>query len=239
MTRTVHMGRRYDGTIDWDRYWAEADEQQRADSAPGGEHAPDVLVEFLDEIGGDSLADVGCGPGRTVFEVAERRPEVTVVGYDAAESVLAENRERARERGVRNVRFEQAALPEFDPSRTFDVVFSYFTLCYVREVERALRSLYDTVAPGGYLVFNYLNPDARECCLTAADSPGEHADNPFVFDPDRFTERFRALLDGDSVLSRERVADALDVEPVDAWTVVEQPDRRWAWHHVPLVCVPK
>lgn len=231
---------RYDGTIDWDAYWTDADEQLRAEASPSAQHAAEVIADFVAARGGaDAVADVGCGTGAATFAVADRHPGTTVVGYDAAEPVLAENRERARDDGIDDVRFERAVLPEFDPDRQFDVVFSYFTLQYVRDVERALESLYDAVAPGGVLAFNYLNEDGRAYCLQSAADPEANADRAFVFDPEQYTDRFRALLDGDSVLTQARIEDTLGVEPRDVYAVVDRPDKQWAWHHAPLVYVPK
>lgn len=226
-------------TIDWHSFWTDADEGDRADAAPSAHHATDAVVDFLAETGApDAVADVGCGPGHVAFAVAERFPDADVVGYDAAEPVLAENRERARDRGV-HVDFERAVLPDFDPDRQFDVVFSYFTLCYVREVEDALRAMYDAVAPGGYLVFNYQNRLARAHWRRMADDPGEFLGEDSQFDADRFEDRFSLLLDGENLLSYDRIHDALGTWPQSVWSVVDKPDTRWAWRHHPLVFVPK
>ena len=238
MTGTTDDGS-MDGTIDWDRHWAALDDRLATSANPSALHAEEVLADLVAETEAESVADVGCGGGAAAFAVAERHPDATVVGYDAADSVLEANRATARERGCENVRFERSVLPDFDPDRAFDVVFSYFTLCYVRDVESALSNLHDAVAPDGALVFNYLNEDARAYCLEAVEDPHAHTDHAFVFDPDSYTERFAALLDGDSVLSPERIEDALGVEPESAWSVVDRPDKRWAWHHAPLVYVAK
>lgn len=213
MTGTTDDGS-MDGTIDWDRHWAALDDRLATSANPSALHADEVLVDLVAETEAESVADVGCGGGAAAFAVAERHPDATVVGYDAADSVLEANRATARERGCENVRFERSVLP-------------------------ALSNLYDAVAPGGALVFNYLNEDARAYCLEAAEDPHAHTDHAFVFDPDSYTERFAALLDGDSVLSPERIEDALGVEPESAWSVVDRPDKRWAWHHAPLVYVAK
>jgi len=118
----------------------------------------DLIADFFAEKGvPDPSASVGCGPAAVSFDIAERYPETTVVGYDAAASVLSENRERARREDVANVRFERAVLPDFDPDREFDCVFCYGTLCHVSESERALRNLYDVVASDGHLVLGYMN----------------------------------------------------------------------------------
>ena len=228
------------GTIDWNQYWAEADEEDRAGATPSAHHATGVVERFLEATGvPESFADVGCGTGHVAFDVAERHPETTVVGYDAGEPVLAENRERAREQGIANLEFEHTVLPEFDPDREFDVVFSYFTLCYVADVEQALQNLYDTVAPGGYLVCNYQNRLARAHWQQMAADPDTHLGEESSFDPDRFEERFRLLLDGENLLSYDRIHDALGTWPQSVWSVVERPDVRWAWRHHPLVYVPK
>jgi ubiquinone/menaquinone biosynthesis C-methylase UbiE len=225
-------------TIDWDRFWSEADEERRETAVASRHHLRGMLAEFVAEKGvPDAVADVGCGNGLVAFDVAERHPETTVVGYDAADAILTENRERARERGLRNVTFERAVLPAFDPDRTFDLVVCYATLCYVPEVEDALRALYDAVAPGGHLVLGYVNRHGAAHfrrtleSLRAEDDPDR--------DPDRFAERFGLVISGENVLSYDRIHDALGTWPRSFWEFTEEPDVRWAWDHVPLVWVPK
>ena len=227
------------GTIDWDTYWADADEEKQAEASPSAHHAADVLCEFVKRYDAPAgVADVGCGTGSTTFAVGARLSE-PIVGYDTAASVIKQNRERGEREGIKNVRFEEATLPVFDPEQQFGVVFSYFTLQYVREIEQALENLYAAVAPGGALIFNYMNRAAHDFCLVAADDPHAHVDHPFVFDPDQYTERFAAFLDGDSVLSRERIYEKLGTWPRSTFIVADRPDVQWAWHHAPLVYVPK
>jgi trans-aconitate methyltransferase len=226
----------YDATIDWDDYWADADEAATERASPAGHHATDVLSAFVTETGAESVADVGCGAGAATVPVAEAHPDVTVVGYDAAAPVVERNEART---DLPNLAFEVGRLPAFEPGRQFDVVFCYFTLPYVRDVDRALKALYDAVAPGGSLVCNYATPAAREFLQVAADDPHAHADRPLVFDPDSYTERWAAVLEGDSALTPERVEATLGREPESVFETVERPDVEWAWHHFPLVRVPK
>lgn len=231
----------YDRTIDWDRYWNDADED-RADvgASPSAELVVEPLREFLAETGvPDSYADVGCGPGAAVFAVAERFPETAVVGYDAAEPVLEWNREQAREAGHEHASFERAVLPEFDPGRQFEVVSAFFTLCYVADVERALTNLYDAVAPGGSLVFTYHNRLAQSHFRKVAASPDEYLDESAPFDPDRYADRFELVLDGESLLSYDRIHDALGTWPRSVWSVADDAERYGAWRQNPLVYVPK
>lgn len=229
----------YENTINWHQFWIEADDEDRTGATPSSHHLIDVLREFIGEKGvPGSFADVGCGPALVAFDVAKRHPETTVIGYDAAESILIENRQCAKEDDMKNLHFEQALLPAFDASQQFDLVLCYATLDYVAESERALWNLYDAVAPGGHLVVNYPNRFTRAHYCEVVNAP-ETFDESSGFDPERFGERFQLVLSGDSLLSYERIHEALGTWPQSVWSVVEKPDKRWAWRHYPLVYVPK
>lgn len=228
----------YANTIDWDEYWETDDEASH--DPPSGEFIVEPLVEFFERRGVPaSYADVGCGPAPTVFEAAERYPETTAVGYDAAQPVIAANRERAREEGYENARFEQTVLPDFHPDQQFDVVSSFFTLCYVADIEQALQNMYDAVAPGGDLVLTYHNQYAQSMFESIAASPHEYLDESSRWDPDRFADRFELVLDGESILSYRKIHDILDSWPQSVWSVTENTDRYGAWRMNPLVYVPK
>jgi SAM-dependent methyltransferase len=152
--------------------------------------------------------------------------------------VLAENRERARDRDLA-VGFERGALPGFDPGRTFDVVSCLFTLCYVSEIERAIENLYDTVAPGGYLLIQYHNRLAQAHYRKIAASPDEYLDESSVWDPDRFADRFELTIKGENLLSYERIQETLGTWPRSVFSVTGKADRYAAHRHEPLVYVPK
>ncbi|WP_121822582.1 class I SAM-dependent methyltransferase [Halostella salina] len=228
----------HDDTINWNRFWTEADEDRRASATPSAHHVRGLLDDFFAEKGvPESFADVGCGPGVVARHVAEQYPETTVVGYDAAESALADAREQAGAAGLDNLAFERGVLPDFDPGRAFDLVHCFGTLAYVADSEPALESLYDAVAPGGHLVLGYMNDLARAHHREMVENPEEHPDPDF--DPEAFADRFRLVLDGESTLSYRDIHDAVGTWPRSFWEVTDKPDKRWAWRHVPLVWLPK
>jgi hypothetical protein len=72
-----------------------------------------------------------------------------------------------------------------------------------------------------------------------ADEPDEYLGEDSQFDADRFEDRFSLLLDGENLLSYDRIHDALGTWPQSVWSVIDKPDMRWAWRHHPLVFVPK
>ena len=230
----------FDGTIDWNDYWDGSAEVSEDDANGGATLLLDPFAEFLAQTGGlESYADVGCGGGAVVFDVADRYPDATVVGYEAAEPVLAADRERAREEGVENVAFERAVLPAFDPERQFEVVSAFYTLCYVADVERALRNLYEAVAPGGSLVFTYHNRFARSIFESIAEAPGEHLDESAAWRPETFADRFELVIEGENLLSYDRIHDALGTWPRSVWSVTGEAERYPAWRQNPFVYVPK
>ncbi|WP_132058303.1 class I SAM-dependent methyltransferase [Halorussus amylolyticus] len=233
--------KRYPNTIDWDEYWNEADEDVRTDTSPSADLVLEPFVEFLDARlpdGPDTYADVGCGPGDLVFEVSDRYPETTAVGYDSAEAVLAENRKRARATNL-DISFERAVLPEFEPDRRFDVVSCLFTLCYVADTERTIEQLYDAVEPGGYLVIHYHNRLAQAHYRTLAESPHEYLDEDSVWNPETFADRFELVVEGESLLSYERIREILGTWPQSVFSVADDAEQYGAHRHEPLVYVPK
>jgi trans-aconitate methyltransferase len=187
----------------------------------------DLLDRFFDRTGRpDSFAAVGCGPADCPLELADRHPTLDVHAYDATESAVCEARERTAERDLSNVTVESATLPAFDPGRTFDVVYCYAVVHYVENVERAIRELYDAVAPGGSLVFNYPNRITRAEWDRESTGDGVLADNP------AFRERFALLLDARNLLSYERIADALGTRPRSFWSAADA-EEYWAREDTP------
>jgi len=234
-------GNPYTKTIDWDEYWAEADEGTREDTSPSADLVLEPFVEFLEAKlpnGPDAYADVGCGPRDLVFEVADCYPDATVVGYDSAEAVLEANRDRARE-ASRDLRFEQTVLPAFDPGPQFDVVTCLFTLCYVEDIEAALEALYDAVAPGGYLIIQYHNAFAQAHYSCIAESPDEYLGEDTTWSAETFADRFELVIEGETLLSYERIHDLLGTWPQSVFAVADGTDPYGANRYEPLVYVPK
>lgn len=103
---------------------------------------------------GARVADVGCGTGLALIELARAFPAMTGVGYDVSATVVAAAREAASAAGVADrVSYEvldaARGLPEsYDVVTTFDVV-------------------HDAVDPVGLLraIRDALRPDGRYLCL--------------------------------------------------------------------------
>lgn len=96
------------------------------------------------------VLDVGCGPGTITVDLAALVQDGEVVGIDRAGGVLEGAAALASERGLSNVRFEQAdtyALPY--PDDSFDVVYAHQVLQHVARPVDALREMRRVLIPGG------------------------------------------------------------------------------------------
>lgn len=63
---------------------------------------------------GIRVLDAGCGRGKALLTLAEHYPNSQFTGYDFAEEAIEWARNRARERGLDNVRFEVRDLSDFE-----------------------------------------------------------------------------------------------------------------------------
>jgi len=99
---------------------------------------------------GQSLLDVGCGPGTVTVDLASRVAPGAVVGLDRSEKVLDLAREEAAQAGADNVTFQVGdayALPF--PDASFDVVHAHQVLQHLTDPVAALRELRRVTRPGG------------------------------------------------------------------------------------------
>ena len=101
---------------------------------------------------GQSLLDVGCGPGTITADLALLVAPGEVVGFDAAPEVVAQAAARAAELGLENVRFEVGdlfALPY--PDESFDVVHLHQVLQHLGDPEAALIEMRRVLRTDGVL----------------------------------------------------------------------------------------
>jgi SAM-dependent methyltransferase len=132
------------------------------------------LLAVVDElpIAGDVL-ELACGTGQWTARLAARARSVTAV--DASAEVLA--LARARTAASPTVRFVQADLFEWRPTRRYDTVFFAFWLSHVPPAR--LPGFWDTVAgalaPGGKAIFVDDGPAVAAEEEVLADQPAPAA----------------------------------------------------------------
>ncbi len=119
---------------------------------------PDVRAKLE---GGVRVADIGCGYGRALVNLAQAFPCSYFVGYDHFEPALQRARQSARKAGVEDrVRFRaldvSEGLPEaYDLITTFDVVHD------LADPPAALRAIREALRPDGVYVMLEINSAER------------------------------------------------------------------------------
>jgi len=133
------------------------------------------MAALLPSERGIRVADLGCGPGVSAFELARRRPDARVVGLDRAPRMLTEARRRARAADL-SARLEGRAggrigwvlgdagrLPFADAS--LDAVTGHSFLYLLPDREAALAEMRRVLRPGGCAIL--MEPNARPATLRA------------------------------------------------------------------------
>ncbi|HSP60079.1 MAG TPA: methyltransferase domain-containing protein, partial [Ornithinimicrobium sp.] len=118
---------------------------------------------------GDTLLDVGCGPGTITRELADLvGPAGSVLGIDnAAEAVDAARADGAAARHD-NLRYEVQDLSGLDlPDDSFDVVHAHQVLQHLADPVAAIREMARVTRPGGLLALR----DADYAAMTWHPQP--------------------------------------------------------------------
>jgi ubiquinone/menaquinone biosynthesis C-methylase UbiE len=101
---------------------------------------------------GQSLLDVGCGPGTITADLALLVAPGQVVGVDAAPDVVAQAQAQAGELGLANLRFEVGDLFALGyPDASFDVIHLHQVLQHLADPAAALVELRRVLRPEGVL----------------------------------------------------------------------------------------
>ncbi|NOG72203.1 class I SAM-dependent methyltransferase [Roseicella sp. DB1501] len=123
----------------------------------------DALAALLRGRAGDRVLDLGCGAGHVGFAVAPKVREV--VACDLSAGMLETVARAAAERGLRNLRTQQAvaaALPFEDAA--FDAVLSRYSAHHWPDLDAGLREAARVLRPGGlFAVVDAVSPGTPLC----------------------------------------------------------------------------
>ncbi|HKT50666.1 MAG TPA: methyltransferase domain-containing protein [Candidatus Angelobacter sp.] len=139
-------------TADWNSFGrVNASQRWRKQSAAMGSGMTEAIVAAAKIQSGQRVLDVACGTGEPAISIAsllQGRGEV--VGVDISPAPLEIARQRARNRNLKNVQFEQCDAHRLSfPDRSFDRVTSRLGIMFFEDLPKALREMHRVLKPGG------------------------------------------------------------------------------------------
>ena len=129
--------------------WEKGDFTRIADTMRDGGEA---VVQSLGITPGLKVLDVGCGDGTTAIPEAKRGADV--LGVDIASNLVDAGNRRARQMGLKNVRFQQGDACDLAdmPDKSFDLVVSIFGAMFAPRPMDVAKSIVRVTKPGGRIV---------------------------------------------------------------------------------------
>src|ERR1700712_1986813 len=103
------------------------------------------VVELLDVKAGERILDIGCGTGYLANHIQSLGADV--VGTDLSPDMIAKAKE-----SYPNVEFAVADASNLKFDKPFDAVFSNAALHWVKDHDGMMRSVYNSLKPGGRFV---------------------------------------------------------------------------------------
>src|SRR6185436_7588700 len=174
------------------------------------------------------VLDVCSGSGASAIPAAQAvGPKGSVLAVDLAQNLLALAHAKADALGLKNIEFRNGDLLDAAiPAAHFDAVFCVFGICFVPDMQAAVRALWRAVRPGGRLVITTWGPNFFEPGSAAfwnsirAERPDLHKSfNPWdrISDP----QSVRALLQSGG-------AERIEVVAVAGTHPIPSPEAWWA-----------
>lgn len=134
----------------WDR-WSDHYDKSEDDYEPMRETA----MTYLDVGPGDTVLDIGCGPGVNFATLSDAvGPEGRVVAVDYSPEMVERARDRIAEHGLDNVTVRRADATTADFGEC-DAALATLSMSVMPDIERAARNVYGALATGGrFVVFD-------------------------------------------------------------------------------------
>ena len=121
------------------------------------------VLELLDVKPGERILDLGCGTGDLAKQIQEHRAEV--IGIDASPEMIAKAKAKYPE-----LDFSIANAASFNFDEPFDAVFTNAVLHWIHDADGVIKSVYNSLKPGGRFVGEFGGKGNNQLLLGAAST---------------------------------------------------------------------
>jgi ubiquinone/menaquinone biosynthesis C-methylase UbiE len=226
-------------TPDWNSHArVHASQKWRRQSAAMGSDFTHAIVGAAQIASGMSVLDIACGTGEPAISVATLLEGTgEVVGVDLSPGPLQAAEERAAQRGLANVRFQQADAHDLPfLAGSFHRVTSRLGVMFFADLPRALREMHRVLKPGGRVALLAWGPMEQPYFQTTIGTVLRMFPGATVRDSDKVMFAF-----GQPGVLAQKLRDAgfAEVEEkfsVLPWTWPGSPEE--AWEYFQEVTVP-
>ncbi|MBN2399160.1 MAG: class I SAM-dependent methyltransferase [Candidatus Aminicenantes bacterium] len=87
------------------------------------------------------VLDLGCGPAEITCELARRFPHIFFLGVDHSANAIARAEDNARVLELRNIKFQAAAIEDFTPNQTVDLVLMFDSFHHLADPRRLIERM--------------------------------------------------------------------------------------------------
>lgn len=110
------------------------------------------LIQQLHLIGNERILDLGCGDGELTAQLAELVPDGSVLGIDASKNMITSAQKK---HNIENVKFQLMDINEINFINEFDVVYSNAVLHWIKDHNKLLANVKNSLRKDGVLLFNF------------------------------------------------------------------------------------
>ena len=107
----------------------------------------DGVTDKLDS--GASVADVGCGAGLALIEMAKAYPQATFVGYDTSSHALERAHANVEAQGLTNLRFSNPSVEPLPTDRSIDFVTTFDVVHDTPYPQQLIDGIYGSLREDG------------------------------------------------------------------------------------------
>jgi trans-aconitate 2-methyltransferase len=123
--------------------------QYKENSSPQ-EFSATGIINGMRFSGDEHILDIGCGDGKITHKFHALVPRGKIIGIDASASMLAMAREHFP--GDGHISFYEKIAEDFRFDESFDFIFSFHTLHWVKDKVKVYKNVRDHLAPQGKFV---------------------------------------------------------------------------------------